>query len=89
MAPACPLCDAPAARFRSLEARSEVECWACGDYSITHEASEELLALSGAGRAVVGEAMRRHIRVLRENPGVTLPMILAEDIKRAAGRRVQ
>jgi Zn ribbon nucleic-acid-binding protein len=84
---ACPLCDAEAAG-REWHTKSEVRCVTCGHYYVGHEAARLLdEQASRAERAVVGEAMRAHLQALRQfNPGV-IPMVLADDVRAAAGRK--
>ena len=80
---ACPLCDAEAAG-REWEFRSEVKCVTCGLFSITHDAARALDELSGAGRAVVTEALHAHVKLLTRT--VPVPLILESDVRAAAGR---
>lgn len=79
----CPLCDR-AAHVVEWEIRREFDCSVCGRYSISHSATDTLTELSGAGRAVVGDAMRRHVKTLHAN--AKAPLVLEEDVKKAASR---
>ena len=80
---ACPLCDAEAAG-REWEARSELKCLNCGHYSISHDAARVLDALSAAGRAVVTDVLRDHLKGL--HAFAPCPLILETDVRVAAGR---
>lgn len=77
------MCDRPA-HVIEWEIRREIQCPACGGYSISHSATDTLGELSGAGRAVVGEAMRRHVKTLHAS--AKAPLVLEEDVKKAASR---
>ena len=82
----CPLCDAHA-QGALWDKKHEMVCAGCGHFYITLDASRELDDLSGAGRAVVAENMRRRLHAhRRQNPEV-VPTVGAEDVRNAAARR--
>ena len=81
----CFLCDREAGAV-PWETKVEIRCKAgCGNYYLSHEALAELEGLSGAGRAVVGEAMRFYLRRFRQYPEL-VPLIAADDVRNAASR---
>jgi len=81
----CFLCDRDAEAVK-WETKVETRCKAgCGSYYLSRDALAELEGLSGAGRAIVGEAMRLHLRRFRQYPEV-VPLIAAHDVRKAASR---
>jgi len=83
----CPLCDG-AAQGAPWDKKHEVKCATCGHFYITLDATRELDELSGAGRAVAGEVMRRRLRAHRLQSPEAIPTIGADDVRDAAARRV-
>jgi hypothetical protein len=79
---ACPLCDAEA-MGREGALRSEIKCVTCGRFSITHDAARALDELPDAGRAVICEALRAHIKVLHAQ--VDVPLVLEQDVRAVTG----
>jgi len=81
----CFLCDHYAETV-TWETKVETRCTAgCGNYYMSRDALAELEELSGAGRAVVGAAMRLHLRRFRQYPEI-VPLIAVHDVRKAASR---